>query len=457
MIPGVPAPTATPSPPREPPRLLPAAQPARVGIAVLLSRPATFVARAALVTVNLAAVAFFLLSYSRRGVGFGPYHIDLDVYRIGARVWLHGGNLYGPLPATRAGVRLPFTYPPVAAILLAPFALVPFPAAATALTLATIALLALVLRVFLHRLAGPAAGSPWALAWLLPPALFLEPVHDTLSFGQINVVLMTLVTLDCLAEAPRWPRGALTGLAAAVKLTPAAFVLFFLLRGDYRAAARAGLWFAAATAVGFAAAWPDSVHYWTRVVYQTGRAGNPASASNQCIVAFLARAGLDPHSPAGVAAWLALSAVVVILASRGMRYALGASEDCLAVVLNAFAALLISPISWSHHWVWCVPALLTLATLGSRHRSRLALVAFTTGLVVFATAPQFWFPHGPERGIGWDAWQQATGSAYVLFAALTLLAFSPLTRRGRSGSGQKPVAATASAGPGGMRSIGGIS
>jgi alpha-1,2-mannosyltransferase len=199
------------------------------------------------------------------------------------------------------------------------------------------------------------------------------------------------------------------------------------------------------------------VHYWTRVVYQTGRAGNPASASNQCIVAFLARAGLNPHSPTGVAAWLALSAVVVILASRGMRYALGASEDCLAVVLNAFAALLISPVSWSHHWVWCVPALLTLATLGSRHRSRLALVAATTGLVVFATAPQFWFLHGPQRGIGWDAWHQATGSAYVLFAALILLAFSSLTRRGRSSNGQKPVAAASSAGPGGIRSIGGIS
>jgi alpha-1,2-mannosyltransferase len=443
--------------PRGPsPRLPPAAQPARVGIAVFLTRPATFGTRAALVTVNLAAVTFFLLSYTRRGVGFGPYHIDLDVYRIGARVWLHGGNLYGPLPATRAGARLPFTYPPVAAILLVPFALVPFPVAATALTLATIALLAIVLRVFLRHLAGPAAGSPWALAWLLPPALFLQPVHDTLSFGQINVVLMTLVSLDCLTETPRWPRGVLTGLAAAVKLTPGAFVLFFLLRRDYRAAARAGLSFAAATAVGFAAAWHDSVHYWTRTAYQPGRAGNPASASNQCILAFLARAGLNPHSPTGVAAWLALSAVAVIVASRGMRSAFGASEDCLALVLNAFAALLISPISWSHHWVWCVPTLLTLATLGSRHRSRLALVAATTGVVVFATAPQFWIPHGPQREIGWDAWQQVTGSSYVFFAALILLAFSPRTRRGRSSNGQKPIAA-ASAGPGGMRSTGGIS
>lgn len=419
-----PSPSSGPSPPRPP-----ASQPAHADIAAFLGRPATFGARAALVTVNFAAVTFFLLSYTRHGVGFGPYHIDLDVYRIGARVWLHGGNLYGPLPATRAGLRLPFTYPPVAAILLAPLALIPYPAAATALTLATIALLATVVRLFLRRLAGPAAGSPWALAWLLPPALFLEPVRATLSFGQINVVLMAMVSLDCLAGQPRWPRGALTGLAAAIKLTPGAFVLFFLLRRDYRAAAWAGLSFAAATAMGFAAAWPDSVRYWTRTFYQAGRAGNPASASNQCIVAVLARAGLDPHSPAGVSAWLALSAVVTVVASRGMRSALAASEDCLALALNAFTALLISPVSWSHHWVWCAPALMTIATLGYRHRSALALAAATAGLGIFATAPQFWLPHELQPQIRWAAWQQATTSSYVLFAALILLASSALTRR----------------------------
>jgi alpha-1,2-mannosyltransferase len=413
MLPGVPARTALPPVPRGPwPRRPPAGRPGRADIAAFLSRCGRFPARAVLVTVNLAAVTFFLLSFSRRGVGFGPYHIDFDVYRIGTRVWLHGGNLYGLLPATQAGPRLPFTYPPAAAILLAPFALGPYTAAATALTLATIALLATVLWVFLRRLAGPAAGSPWALAWLLPTALFLEPVRATLSFGQVNVVLMALVSLDCLTKTPCWPRGALTGLAAAVKLTPAAFVLFFLLRGDYRSAARAGLSFAAVTAVGFAAAWHDSVHYWTGTVYQVGRAGGPAGATNQCILAVLARAGLDPHSPTGVTAWLALSAIAVTVASRGMRYALAASDDCLALALNAFAALLISPISWSHHWVWCAPALLTFAMLGWRSRSWLALAAATTGIAVFAAAPQFSLPHGLL---------QTAGSSYVFFAALILL------------------------------------
>jgi alpha-1,2-mannosyltransferase len=418
----VPATVAPPSPPGSGARPGSAATPpASANIAAVLRRPGPTAGRIALVAVNIAAVTFFLLSWSRTGVGFGAYHIDLDVYRIGGRVWWHGGDLYGRLPATRAGARLPFTYPPVAAVVFAPLALVPYPVAATALTLATVVSLTVVLRMFLRRLSGPAAGSPWVLAWLLPPALFFEPVRDTLGFGQINAVLMALVSADCLARSPRWPRGALTGLAAAVKLTPAAFVLYFLLRRDYRAAGWAGLSFAVATAAGFAAAGPDSAHYWTSTLLQGGRrAGNPASASNQCIVAVLARAGLDPRSPAGLLTWLTLAALVVVAASRGMRPALAAGQDCLALSLNAFAALLISPVSWSHHWVWFAPALLTIATLGQRYRSRLAVATVTVGLAVFAAAPQFWFRHGHRRELHWALWQQAAGSSYVVFAVLIL-------------------------------------
>ena len=355
-----------------------------------LERPQSRPARAALIIVNLAAVMFFLLSYSHRGVGFGPYHIDLDVYRIGGRAWLRGGNLYDRLPPTQSGARLPFTYPPAAAVLLSPLSLVPMPVAATALTLGTVALLAVVIWVFLRRLAGPAAGSPWALAWLLPPALFLEPVRDTLAFGQVNVALMALVSLDCLAAKPRWPRGALTGLAAAVKLTPAAFVLFFLARRDRRAACTAAASAATVTAIGFAAAGRDSVRYWTSIVFRVGRAGSPAFASNQSILAVLARAGLDPHAPAAMAIWLALSAAAAAVACAGMLQAFAASEDCLA----------------------------------------LSLAAACVGLLIFAAAPQFWLPHGRNVELRWAAWQQITGSSYVIFAALILLlALSAAVRR----------------------------
>ena len=289
------------------------------------------------------------------------------------------------------------------------------------LTLSTIALTALVLRVFLRSVAGPAAGSWWTLGWLLPVALFLEPVRSTLGYGQINVALMALVSLDCLLAAPRWPRGALVGLAAAVKLTPAVFVLFFLCRSDWRAAGTAAVSFAAASAAGLLLAWHDSVRYWTSVVFQTGRPGSPLYAANQSIQGVLSRAGLDPRTPAGTAEWLALSAVVLVLAVAAMRRAAAGSQDAWALSLNAFAGLLISPISWSHHWVWAEMGVLVLAITSLRRRDRGGLVAAAIGVAIFAAAPQWWFPHGMNREAHWAAWQQVVGSSYVIYAVVILL------------------------------------
>jgi alpha-1,2-mannosyltransferase len=418
--------------------LLPMIMPqAFASVARLLARPASPVVRVLLVAVNLAAIAFFLLSYTRHGIGFAPYRIDLDVYQIGGRVWLRGGNLYGVLPATSGGVRLPFSYPPIAAVLLSPLSLVPLAVAGTGLTLSSIALTALVLRVFLRSAAGPEAGSWWTIGWLLPAALFLEPVQNTLNYGQVNVVLMALVSLDCLPAAVRWPRGAGVGLAAAVKLTPAAFVLFFLLRGDRRAAGTAAVSFAASGAAGFLLAWHDSVRYWTSVVFQTGRPGSPIYAANQSIQAVLGRAGLDPRTPAGMAAWLAASAVVLALACAGMRRALASSQDAWALSLNAFAALLISPVSWSHHWVWGETGLLVLVVRGHtlRQPRHGGLVIAVAGLAVFAAAPQWRLPHGANRELHWAAWQQVIGSSYVILAVVILL-LSAVRWRGRSDQAQ---------------------
>jgi alpha-1,2-mannosyltransferase len=430
--------------PVAPPITLPARPPAAAGLRRLLDRLVDRLAppgaHAPLVAVNLAAVAFFLLSFSRHGVGFGPYRIDLDVYRIGSQVWLRHGDLYGLLPATGSGVHLPFSYPPIAAVLLAPLALMPFAAADTVLTLATVATMALVLRMFLQSAAGREAGSWRTVCWLLPLALFLEPVRNTLWYGQVNVLLMALVTADCLLPEVRWPRGALVGLAAAVKLTPAAFVLFFLCRGDRRAALTVAASFGAVSAAGFALSWHDSVRYWTSIIVQTGRPGSPAYAANQSIEAVLARAGLDPHTPAGMATWLALSAVVLALAWRGMRRALALAgpSDAWALTLNALAALLISPISWSHHWVWVEPALLALAVVSVRGRHRAGPATAVAGLVLFAASPQWWFPNGDNREIHWAAWEQVIGSSYVI-AAVAVLLFASLRPRALLNPGREQV------------------
>ena len=206
-----------------------------------------------------------------------------------------------------------------------------------------------------------------------------------------------------------------------MKLTPAAFVLFFLCRGDRRAARTSAVSFAACTAVGFALDWHDSVRYWTSVVVQTGRPGSPLFCANQSIQAVLARAGLDPRTPAGTAVWLAASAVVLVLAWYGMRRASATSDDAWALSLNAFAALLISPISWSHHWVWAAPALLLLVVRGLQDKNRALLAAALAGLVLFAIGPQWLFPHTENREAHWAAWEQVIGGSYVILAAVILL------------------------------------
>jgi alpha-1,2-mannosyltransferase len=374
--------------------------------------------RLSLAAANLAALTFCLLTFSRHGVSFSPYRLDLDVYRIGSLAFLHGGNLYQGLPPTSSGVMLPYTYPPFAAVLLSPLAMVPMAVASVVVTLAGIALTGVTLREFNYSLSPGLRLSLW---WLLPVALFLEPVHSTLEYGQVNIALLTMVSLDCLRPDPRWPRGALTGLAAAVKLTPAAFVLFFLLRRDWRAAVTAAGSFTAATGAAFALDWHDSVQYWTHVIFDTTRPGNPASTANQSITGLIARAGLDPHTHAGTIAWLALSAALVAVTVLGMRRALTAAEPAWALSLNAFTGLLVSPISWTHHWVWAEPALLVLAVLTRRHSWRAGPAAAVAGLVIFAVSPAWLLSPGHDADLHWAPWEQAAASPYVIFAVGVLL------------------------------------
>lgn len=352
----------------------------------------------------------------------GPtgYRIDLDVYRIGADVWLDGGRLYGALPELRTGGHLPFTYPPISAVLLTPFALVPFEVASAAMVVLTVALLALVLVVVLRSLDLP----PWpAAVAALAVALAFEPVRQTLDYGQVNVLLMALVALDTLVRTPRWPRGALIGLAAAVKLTPALFVLFFLLRGDRRAALTAGVSFLLATGAGFLFAGRDSVQYWTSTVFDTGRIGGVLQASNQSITALLAR--LEVGS---TALWAVLSAVVLAATAVGMRRAFAAGQHTWALGLNALGALPVSPVSWSHHWVWAVPVVLTAGVAWWRGRSPGLFALAAGGTLVFVLSTHWWW----HKTDPWDLWRVLSGHTYLIFAVLVVaLAAGPGVARTR--------------------------
>jgi alpha-1,2-mannosyltransferase len=364
------------------------------------------------------------------------YRVDLDVYRIGSRLWFTGHNLYVPIRSAHGGT-LPFLYPPLSAILFTPLALQPFPLASIEITVLSVAALAVVLLLALRSLHPRDLGAKqWLLLGaVLPVALLFEPVRATLGYGQINLLLMGLVAVDCLVRRPRWPRGALVGLAAAVKLTPAAFLLFFLLRKDWRSALRAGVSFVVCSGIGFALDWHDSVNYWTKVAYQTNRIGL-GYLGNQSITAVLIRFGLRP--PMRSAVWLLLVVVFVVLAALAMRRAFAGGQVLLALSLNGVVELLASPISWSHHWVWSVPLVLSLLVLGRRRRAVLPLLVGFAGLLLFTVAPQWWVPLNPKH---WHFWQHLLGNSYGYFGALLLVgaAFVPIRFRPQRKPAATPV------------------
>jgi alpha-1,2-mannosyltransferase len=220
-----------------------------------------------LIVAGLAYAAWTLL-------GRIPYRIDIEVYRMGGQAWLDGRPLYaGDVTFhTRIGLNLPFTYPPLAAVLFSPFAWLSFNAASVAITVLTLVLLLLSTWIVLTRLDvwqdSALTREPawlrrcWLAAGIVAAAvIYLEPIAANFAFGQINVVLMTLVIADCVPRRTPWPRGVLLGVAIALKLTPAVFLLYFVLRRDVRATVTTFGTFVAASLLGFVLAWGDSVEY----------------------------------------------------------------------------------------------------------------------------------------------------------------------------------------------------
>ena len=400
--------------------------------------------RVLLVTVPLLALVLAGLV-----VHTGGRHIDLQVYRLGVQAWLSGGDLYGPLPETSAHIALPFIYPPFAALLMVPWALVSWTAAWVSLLALSTLSLGATLYVVARRMwpaGGPGAALsvasialPLALAVepgkaidfaaTVPdprgPPLGLEPVLQTIEFGQINLLLMALVAVDLLVERPRWPRGLLIGIAAAIKLTPAVFLLYLLLRRDFRASATVVVSGAVATAIGFLVAPAESWKFWLDNPV-SGVSGSPFF-TNQTFQAVLVRAGVD--GPAGRIGWLLLSAALLALAVPVIRRA----PAPLAMVATAGVGLLVSPTSWSHHWVWVAPALLVAAATAWQARSGGWLLATVAMAAVFVVAPHQWgLPRAGERELSWTPWQQVWGSTYVWFTVLLFVLLWLACRRTRS-------------------------
>lgn len=365
-----------------------------------------------------------------RLLGRTPYRIDVDVYRMGGQAWLDGRPLYadGAMFHTRGGLDLPFTYPPLAAVAFAPFALLSLEAASVAITMTTLVLLVVAVTIVLHRCdvwpqtsvsTEPAwVRQAWLAAAIVAPAVvYLEPIRSNFDFGQINVVLMTLVIADCVPRRTPWPRGMLLGLAIALKLTPAVFLLYFVLRRDVRAVVVTIVSAVVATLIGVAFAWRDSLEYWTETVRNTDRIGTATLNTNQNIAGALARLGLGegPRFVLWVVACFAVLAVTV----WAVRRVLKADQPVLALICVAMFGLVVSPVSWSHHWVWALPTLLVTALVAYRKRHAALAVVTAAGFALMVWTPITLMPEHRETAA--SLWRQLAGGSYVWWAIAVIV------------------------------------
>ncbi|MGM1063907.1 glycosyltransferase 87 family protein [Saccharothrix sp. Mg75] len=361
-----------------------------------------------------AVVTALVVVLGRSGGDIGL--LDLRVYRTGGEAWLEGVRLYSDgFPKPLDGPSFPFTYPPLAAFLFSPLALVPWPAAVLIWTAVGLALLTGVCLVTAEHAYGRTHRALLVGLGVALGSLLLEPVTATLDFGQINLVLLGLAGLDCLLPRTRWPRGLLIGLAAAVKLTPLVFVLFFLPRRQIRPVVTAVASFVGFGLVGFAVAPTDSKEYWFHALLDPGRVGGLDYVANQSLRGLVNRWGFTGTAESGLWVALCLAAVALVWVAVARS-----GEDRVGAFLAvAVGGLLVSPVSWTHHWVWVVPAIAYLL-----HRSWPWAAAVA---LLFWLGPMWYVPYEDKLEQTWNWWQQVVGNAYVWagLAALVVLALRP--------------------------------
>ncbi|WP_448851846.1 glycosyltransferase 87 family protein [Corynebacterium sp. 335C] len=288
---------------------------------------------------------------------FTYYMMDVEVFQDAGWALRRGQDLYSDDFPTRSGYR--FIYPPFAALLFAPMTWAGPVTLQVLWTLSTIAAVYLILFMVLRRLRVPQAWG-WA-ALLLGLALRIDPITENVSFGQINVFLALLIVADVLGFLPRQLRGLGIGVAAGIKITPAAYALIFLVRGRWGDVARSFGWFVVTVVIGAIIRPQESLYFWTDEFFATNRGGDAAYEANQALSGLLARAGVEG----------ALLQVLIYAAFVAGAVAAGvaawklekAGRPVLALLTVALAVCAIGPYTVSHHWsivVLGLPLLLTL-------------------------------------------------------------------------------------------------
>jgi alpha-1,2-mannosyltransferase len=389
-------------------------------------------------------VLFFALALTAYLVDQAVHrHLVLNWYDL--NVYNDSGLITRQLPAIlytwqlKAGIQ--FTYTPFAALIFAGGSMIKFSTLCWIMTWASLAAIPLTVWLTLGGMGKRGAGRLAAALAVAALALWIEPVTKALSLGQIEPLLMLLVVWDLTRQDKRWWKGAGIGLAAGIKLVPLIFIPYLLLAGKIRQALVATATFAATILTGFLVLPRQSASYWlTGYFMRPGRTGSVHSLVNQSLLGMVARLYGTVEPAQGP--WVPLALAVAIGGIVGGAMLSRSGRPVQGWILVGITSVLVSPISWDHHWVWVVPVLGLLAGLAMSARP-LSKAGYIVAILALAGVLGAWpwhysGPHAwvPTRGLlGWfikppqialvhivSGWQLLTWNLWVAIGSVIYLA-----------------------------------
>ena len=440
--------------------------------------------------IAFAAVIVSWLVFN--AVNGGLNEVDLTVYRDGGLIVRHVQPYYDPhayAPLYDWGgyssLALKFTYPPFAAIAFALPSLLPWAAMWISSVVVNMGALLAALWFTFGGLGYRDRRVRLGVTLLAAAATFwLQPVVRTIYLGQINLVLMAMIMWD-LCQPPltasgkrRWWKGALTGVAAGIKLTPLIFVPYLLLTKRFREAAMTVAGFLATVLIGFAILPDDSSKWWLHgLVFSDGnRTGFTGWAGNQSLRAIITRFAGSIN--AGTKPWLVAAFVAVVLGIVAAALLYRAGPSMVALLTVALTGLLASPISWDHHWVWVAPGVAVaghyaIRAWRAREKWRARWIAALTVGIIFVygawpdalwehacnlgkfslgflwaqknTSPILFSQHGDQPQYveyHWHGFQLLWGNIYILGGIALLLILAGIAVKLRNAVSARPDAAS---------------
>jgi hypothetical protein len=258
---------------------------------------------------------------------------DFFTFRVAGRAVLHGASPY-PVHATVAGLRAAksFVYPPIASYLFAPFAALPVRVAEAVFVVGLMACLVGALRLLGVR--------DWRCYTV--PLLWL-PVYSSFSLGAISPVLALLLAVAWRYrdERPRLSAAAIAfAVVAKVFLLPV--VLWLLATRRWRTVAWTAVFGAAAFLLPFA---PLGWHGFVRYLDLLRKLDTALAVHS-----FSTRTLMHALGVGATASTLLVGLAVLVLV--GCAFELGRrGGDAAPLALALAAALLLSPIVWTHYYI----------------------------------------------------------------------------------------------------------